>query len=427
MKVLIVSFRAPPYNSPGAVRSLGTASELLRLGADVRVIAAADQGLPATLDPGPIGSSLRLVGWWDVNAPLNILAGGKNQLLRISDATLDDSIRGRVGLIAKKAYQSVVHIPDGQIGWVGAAVRDALKLAEEWRPDVVLGSALPISSLYAARAIATKLAIPWVAEFRDLWTDNHYYTLPAWRRAIDRVLEKRLLRTASALVTISSGLAEVLRRQVSVPVEIIYNGIDGEAPVTEPPPPSPADSGLDRVHTGQLIPGKRDPQVDLEALASLGNEAAGISLAFYGRRLDIVGKELQRFPSRATILTHEPVSREEALGLQRAADVLLLLLWNHPHERGVVPSKFFEYLGAGRPILLVGPVNGDAATILRECQAGFTADNASDVARILTQLRMDKFNGAVSRQSATKVATYRRSNQVRKLLDILRRVAVNGE
>ena len=87
-----------------------------------------------------------------------------------------------------------------------------------------------------------------------------------------------------------------------------------------------------------------------------------------------------------------------------------------------MPSKFFEYLGAGKPILLVGPLDGDAATILQECQAGFTATTASDIARILTQLRSDKLNGAVTHRSADSVANYRRSNQVRKLVTTLRRV-----
>jgi glycosyltransferase involved in cell wall biosynthesis len=421
--VLIVSFRAPPFNSPGAVRVLGTAIELLRLGIDVRVVGADDQGLPANLEVGAFGKYFHLVPWWDVNAPLNIMAGGKDRALRISDTVLNPSPSASRGAIraGKKLYQSVVHVPDGQVGWIQSATREGIRLAKEWRPDVVLGSALPISSLYAARKIATKLGVPWVAEFRDLWTDNHYYTLPAWRRTIDRLLEKRLLSSAAAVVTISAGLAGSLRKQVSVPVEVVFNGID-EADV-QPTAGAPTHKEpLVVVHTGQLIPGKRDPKLFLDALNKLGTEAKGISVRFYGRRLDVVADEIRSAPSPADVSVHEPVSRQEALQIQSRADLLLLLLWNHPSERGVVPSKLFEYLGSGRPILLVGPVDGDAARILKDCNAGFVANDAAAIASLLAELKRAKQVGSIPGRSDASHREYLRSNQVRKLASLLHRV-----
>jgi glycosyltransferase involved in cell wall biosynthesis len=51
---------------------------------------------------------------------------------------------------------------------------------------------------------------------------------------------------------------------------------------------------------------------------------------------------------------HGSVSREQALAMQRAADVLLLLDSRDPEADGVLHAKVFEYLATDRPILLLG-------------------------------------------------------------------------
>jgi hypothetical protein len=414
VKVLIVSFRVPPFNSPGAVRVLGTASELLRLGFDVRILGAANQGLPPTLDPGELGSRITHVPWWDVNAPLNWLAGGRQHALRIGDVALTPTIAGRALLGVKQIYQSFLHVPDGQVGWISSAIRQGTQSADEWKPDVVIGSALPASSLYAARGIARKLRVPWIAEFRDLWTDNHYYSLPRWRRALDRLLEHDLLASTSGIVTISGGLAEALRARSSKPVEVILNGID-DAVIRSRSNATNTEMPLLIVHTGQLIPGKRDPMPVLQALTLLGESAKDVDLRFFGRRLEVVTEELRRFPSQATVSVNEPVSRDRALAIQNAADVLLLLLWNHPSESGVVTSKLFEYLASGHPILLVGPSDGEAARIVRESRTGFIAHDAHGIASVFRELIEKKKNGGIPRHSVEQVLPYRRSKQVERL------------
>ncbi|MBL0341651.1 MAG: hypothetical protein IPP71_12350 [Bacteroidetes bacterium] len=52
--------------------------------------------------------------------------------------------------------------------------------------------------------------------------------------------------------------------------------------------------------------------------------------------------------------------------------VLLLVLNNTPNAKGILTGKMFEYLAAKRPIICVGPTDGDAAKIIHETHSGQT-------------------------------------------------------
>ncbi|MDQ2802836.1 MAG: hypothetical protein M3Y41_09175, partial [Pseudomonadota bacterium] len=74
------------------------------------------------------------------------------------------------------------------------------------------------------------------------------------------------------------------------------------------------------------------------------------------------------------------VSYRESLERQSGADVLLLLQRNHPSDEGNLPGKFFEYLGARRPILLLGCETGLVAQMIRDREAGFISNVPDQIA-----------------------------------------------
>ena len=51
-----------------------------------------------------------------------------------------------------------------------------------------------------------------------------------------------------------------------------------------------------------------------------------------------------------------------------------MLINNTANAKGILTGKFFEYLSAGRPILAVGPVDGEVAKVLEDTQAGMIVD-----------------------------------------------------
>jgi len=68
------------------------------------------------------------------------------------------------------------------------------------------------------------------------------------------------------------------------------------------------------------------------------------------------------------------LSHSEAIAKQQSSQVLMLLINNSGNAKGILTGKFFEYLAAKRPILGVGPTDGDAASVLSETKAGTMVD-----------------------------------------------------
>jgi hypothetical protein len=259
------------------------------------------------------------------------------------------------------------------------------KLVKHWRPSIILASAPPNSGLIAAWRIAKICRAPWIADLRDLWADNSYYDHPNWRLSIDRFIEPAVLRSAAGLVTVSPIWADILRDKYEQPVACIPNGFVAEDFPAVPAGPEPGDV-VSILYTGSIYAGYRDPAPLFQAIGLLTPaERRHVAVHFYGPG-DSDAKGVMAAAALGVadrVFLHARVSYRKSLSLQQAADVLLLLQWNHVKDAGNIPAKFFEYLGAGRPILLLGYECGNLAQMICERGAGVVANDPSTIAEQL--------------------------------------------
>ncbi len=437
MKLLIFSWYFPPVNSIGAVRLGKLAKYLFERGHDIAVVAGKDWGLAETL---PLGFPLERVAyarWFDVNAAPKIAQRMRGALSgsRKSDRSgnsepaspsLQATTDARPSLANRLARQYVLlsNLPDNRIGWLPGTLREAGKLCRDWQPDLVFASGPPFTALLAARIFATRRRIPWIAELRDRWADDPYEELPAWRAALDQVLERRVLAHAAGLVTVTEPWAEFYRRKYTAPVETVYNGYDpADFPFDPLGPANVASPYLRIVYTGLIYPGRRDPTPLFEALRSLGEKRGRFRVTFYGTDPEHVLPLAERKGVRDVVEVLPGVPYREALALQWNADVLLLMQWNDPREQGNCPGKFFEYIASLRPIIGLGLENGVPATIIRERSAGiFSNDPPVIAAQLLAWLQEKESHGAVKRLPARTREGLTRELQFAKLEAFLLRI-----
>ena len=68
------------------------------------------------------------------------------------------------------------------------------------------------------------------------------------------------------------------------------------------------------------------------------------------------------------------VPYKEVQNYQKEAQVLFLVVNKVPAAKGILTGKIFEYLQANRPILAIGPTDGDLAEIIRKTDSGVIVD-----------------------------------------------------
>lgn len=390
LRVLIVAHWFPPDNVIGAVRVGKFAKFLHDSGFEVRVLAASDpefgdRSLPVEI---PSAAVTYLDSPIDRAWRRSRLTAKPTKQTAEQDAkpATESDRRSSTSWFRKslaRHYYALIRIPDARAGWIDPAVSAGTKLVTEWRPDVIFASAPPNSSLVAASRIARVCGSPWIAELRDLWVENPYYEYPRWRLWLDRILERRTLRRAAGLVSVTPLWTETLQRKYRQPAVCVLNGFaPGDYP-KDPARPGPGEV-VSLVYTGNIYAGFRDPTPLFQAINLLGPERDKVGVHFYGPSIEEVRDLASAQNVLDRVFVHDRVAYKESLAIQCAADALLLLQWDNKKDEGNVPAKFFEYLGAGRPILMLGYEQGMLAQMIRDKNAGLVSNNP---ARIAEQLR----------------------------------------
>ena len=428
MRILIVSYFFPPYNTIGAVRVGKMAKYLLRQGHDVRILTAKDQPLPTSLPVEVPEEKIVRTPWFNVNWLPEHFLGGRE---RVSKEGYSLQGKGRV-LLRKmgKFYKTLFNFPDGQIGWFPYALKEGRRLLQAWQPDVIYASAMPFTSLLVARALGTQAGVPWVAELRDLWTENHYYEYGPLRRSLERFLERRLLSSAKGLVTVSEPLAQTLRERYKHPVAVILNGFDPEdiEDINDGHSHSAPDGTIHIVYTGSIYEGKYDLSTLFSALGALKKELIGrLQVHFYGRYLEPVRLLVNKLNIGNLVTVHSTVPYKEALKVQAQADALLLLLWNDQRGKGVYTGKLFEYIGARRPILAIGPRENVAAELIQQYNLGIVVSNVDEAKDALIRLVRGMPPFVPFTPDTRVINKFTREHQAKKLADFLQRTLMGQD
>lgn len=419
MRVLLISYHFPPFNTVGAVRPGKFAKFLIQNGHQVEVLCAFKPPFPEGM---PLEIPERLVHpvrGWSVNAPLHWLLGGRQRVAEggFQGISVGHPLARRLG----RLYKTLFHWPDAEIGWVDAAVARGRDLMKARPFDIVYVSAPPFSALRVGARLAALGGVPWVADFRDLWADNHAYDHPRWRLAIDRLWESSLLKSASALTTVSSPLASKLERH-GLPIWVVRNGYDpDDFKNLLPIDVRVNDDELLIAYTGNIYAGYHDVDTFCEGLSIFAASGRRARLRVVGRNVAILTDAARRHCVLSLIDVSFTVPRIEALGLQKAADVLLMFLWGGG-EDGIYTTKFFEYVGAERPILAIGSSDSDVGQWIRTADLGRVARTAGEVADELISWHDEKRSGGARQLVSGVRYEFTRGRQFSALVDQLHTV-----
>jgi glycosyltransferase involved in cell wall biosynthesis len=403
-----------------------TTKYLIRLGHDVRVICAGDHPLDQTLPVEIPKEKILYTSWIDVNHRVKFLLIGKK---RSSEALVQEKLifDNAKGFSHKSAslFKALTNIPDNRTGWIPYALNSSSSIIKEWHPDIIYASALPVSVHFIAHILAKKYHIPWIAEFRDLWVDNFNYPYPRFRKKFDGWLERKILSNAVGFVTVSEPLAEILRKKYKKPVLVVMNGADIED--FESSPAISNETILKIIHTGNIYGGKRDPAPLFKALKLAEINHDQIRVEFYGRGSDPIIRISEDHGVDHMVKHKGTVPYRDALKLQQEADVLLLLSWNDPADKGAYTGKLFEYIASGRPILFTGLDDDVVAKIIQERNLGFVSNNPAAIASQLKVWLQQKKGGGIPATPKDALQGLTRRDQTEKLTMFLETILASNK
>src|SRR5690242_7697461 len=201
-RVLMISYYFPPLGGIGSVRALKFAKYLPEFGWDP-VIIAPRHGTYYR-DPTLEFDESKVVR----TTSLEISRTAR----RVIGSGGDENRPARIGPVfgrLRSLTHRWIYRPDAQIGWYPFALASARRVLRDRRCHVIFSSSFPITAHLVASRLHREYRLPWVAEFRDLWTDLARYDSPR-RQRLDRAAEQRLLRAATVAVTVSEGYGRIL-------------------------------------------------------------------------------------------------------------------------------------------------------------------------------------------------------------------------
>ncbi len=316
-----------------------------------------------------------------------------------------------------------VAVPDDAAYWVGPAVRAAVRLGEAEGSQVVLASGPPHSVLLAGSRVARRLGVPFVADMRDAWRDNPVAWWPTpmhERRAL--AAERGVLRSADMVLAVSEPIAAEAREMGAREVMLLPNGFDpGDLPVRTPDPEGP----LRAVFMGTVYRGHSDPEALLKAMSDAIGRGADIVLDLVGSVSSDVADAVRNAGLDGRVVLHGYLPHAEALGTVAVADVGLVLIADRPGAKASLTGKLYEYLGMGIPVLVFGPPNGAAATLVAEAKAGWAVapEDIAGLSSLIQRLASAKKAGEMGlAPDRALIGQFDRRQQAQTLAGLLDRV-----
>jgi glycosyltransferase involved in cell wall biosynthesis len=419
MKILILTYYFPPFNNIAALRMSKMAKYLMKSGHEVYVVCAGNNdSIPLLELEIPRENVL-----YTKDLSLNRFAVLHNQRKSAGHSSVSYSqnseSKGLKSAIVS-LVKALIYFPDAFWGWIPFALLKATQVIKQQQPDIIYASSGPQSVLIVARVLAKRFKIPWIAELRDLWVDNHNYPFPSWRKPIDRILESLCLKNADRIVTVSRALADKLEKRYQKPVAAVLNGFEKD----DYPDSSEVEfdqSNFSITLTGNIYKGRHKVPLLFEGIRKLDQKYIDkLRICYYGGTPGPLVVEAKRRELGELVEIHAPVSNKEALKAQKMADILLLFTWYNEAERGLYSGKIFEYIGSGRPILAVGPANVD---LLDNNRFGVCLQNSEEISLQLEEwIEQKEKTGVVPATPKKFGEQYTRKNAALEIESIFRQV-----
>lgn len=294
--------------------------------------------------------------------------------------------------------------------------------------DLIIGTSPQFFTACAAYVVSRYKFRPYIFELRDLWPES-IKAVGAMKneRAIRFLewIEMFLYRKAAKVVSVTRSFKDILvRRGIDGgKIEVITNGVDISQFKPRPKDPElTAKLGM----TGKFVAGyigTHGLAHGLETLLEAAERLRGQDFVFLflgdGARKEAL-KQMAAEKKLDNVVFIDSVPKADVARYWSLLDVSVIHLKKTDLFTTVIPSKLFESMGMGLPVL--HGVEGESADIVREEGAGipFEPENADELCAALQRLKSNPAELDEFRARCLKGAqNYDRTNLALRMMKIL--------
>jgi len=386
-KVLIITYYWPPSGGAGVQRWLKFAKYLPEFGYEVHILtvrpdrATYPQTDESLLQQVPKNVTVHCTDASDPYAIYSVFGKGAP-----SSGFANDDVSGFKGLIKTLArfVRGNFFIPDPRRGWNRFAIEKANELIDSLGIHTVVTTSPPHSTQLIGLELKNKKNIRWIADMRDPWTKIYYVSellQTKWARNRNSKLERLVLENADKVVTVSHNLSAEFRALApglqQENVVVIPNGFDEDD--------FQFNVRLEEKFTIGYM-GTITDQYDISSLLkAIGSSNLDVGFRFIGDVQAGLKKRLAEVSNRFEFTGY--LNHHKAIEKAASCSILLLVIPKVESNKGILTGKIFEYLALKRPILAIGPIDGDAAKVLDETGAGkmFDYSDVNGISQFLNE------------------------------------------
>jgi|GEM_PF-1435598 len=438
-RVLIIAHIFPPVSGSGVQRTLKFVKYMRDFGWEPVVVTVGKTNYPLS-DPTllkEIPDDIEIVR---VDEPAE--APNEEQIKSLIEAysTIMNS-REMMSQFAASIKQKEMNIlqPDSYALWGIEVIKTVKNLIDLEQIDMLYSTSGPYTDHFVAFMLKQTMNAPWIADFRDEWTNNAYanYDKASVLYKFHYRMEEQIVKCASHVLTTTPLAADNMKEQFRLDehkISFITNGYD-EADFASLSAERDTPNDLFTVYHNGVLYSIRTPLTVFKAVHQLIQEGKvdrdRIRLRFTWTEDDDKWRDAAErlgIGKQVEFLGYLP--HEKSLEYAMSADALLLILGPGDKNRSIYPGKSFEYLRLNKPIIALSPPDSLVEQLLNDTDRGTNSDfnDVDGIKRAFEHIYRSWASGASRTYEPDQlVARYERRNLTRQLTDTFNSVLERTE
>jgi hypothetical protein len=409
-KVLIITYYWPPASGPGVQRFLKFVKYFSSFGVHPTVLTVKNGSYSSKdaslLDDVPMEVTTYKTKAIEPFALYNLLRGKKGKSIEVGMGNIKNptSLFGKLSRYVRSNY----FIPDARVGWNSYATKEAINICKNDGIDTIITTGPPHSTHLIGMYLKKKVdGIKWIADLRDPWTSIYYekYLNRSEKSASrNQKLENDVLASADHVVVVSQGMKKEFQDRANS-ISVIPNGFDGADMKV-------GASGVSKkfvlAYIGNFKANQNIRAIWL-ALSELCKEDKHFNEHFALRLTGVINDEIRVAIESNDLGRHveyeDFVKHDVAVSKMVNSNLLFLPIPQAENNQLILTGKIFEYMASHTPILSVGPIDGNAATILNDCERGemFDYENKEGIkAKIREEYDFWRDHGGMGRKEESE-------------------------